>query len=771
MGSEHKQDVTEPLRPGEGYRHDVDLRFVTPKWLGRMYFDLRIGRDVRGETRPLVLPASVRRRNGYAIAVLGQMAVSWVVAVVLLVAYVSQVGCGANLGGLPTDGSQPGGMAGVTGGVTIRVAWPEVSAEMIPRATKSILLVATAKDGGKEVGRVVIARGTESGEMTGLIASTVCHIVATAHPNIDGTGNALARAEQDVTIPANTNAQLNFSLASTIVKVEVSPAVVQLSRGETVALTATALDAQGQAVLVGSTWSWTSGTPGVASVSAAGIVTGAGAGTATIQALEPESGRSGSRAVACSGGYAGSTDTLIPVHGSYSATYQGSWASLPTGKELAAWAPGSYTLQDASGPAVKQTFRDQAKVTISGKRLRVAWPDAYAKYTNALYLIQNCDDVTIEDCVIELADGDKRASSVFLIENCGNVVIRNCRVAGAVKDYAIRVEGVTNYFIDRVEAAGIDYGAGPVLGVGIFLSNGAGWDEATQKPLELYGASGYRCMRWGVVQNCYVHDNSPSPWLNEDGILVHSPGDGLIFNCVVENWHADAGIDASHRRSDADYGSGHAFRIERCILDDANTVKTPGTGPGAGHIIWCNNVYRNTSATVYNSGYPCWHVNETFVVDDPSVSSLWVLGLADGMDARYRNCLVSSSIQLGQVFRGWGNSRALLSEVTVDPRNVVYDIVPPGHWFYDNRGDAGSPAVFLWNDWQKLGYCVASVYAPGGNPQFAGGGSYVPALSSNAAAAGTAESLSAAPDRLAVTRDFAGNARANPPAAGAYEAR
>lgn len=296
MGSEHKQDQTEPLRPEEGYRHDVDLRFVTPRWLGRMYFDLRIGRDVRGETRPLALPRSVRRRNGYAIAVLGQMAVSWVVAVVLLVAYVSQVGCGANLGGLPTDGSQAGGLAGRTGALAVAVSFPEVSTRLIPRSTRSVVITVTSPDTMAVAVTAVLTPASPSTRLDGLITGASYRVEAQAMPLVDGGGTPVATGCADVVVPDGGTAEVAISLDSTVSRVTVTGAASPVL-GETKQLTATAWDASDRVILVGGAWEWTSSDPAVATVSDAGVVCATAVGRTTIAASATEAGVSGSLVV------------------------------------------------------------------------------------------------------------------------------------------------------------------------------------------------------------------------------------------------------------------------------------------------------------------------------------------------------------------------------------------------------------------------------------------------------------------------------------------
>lgn len=85
---------------GSGYRHLVDIRLTTPRVFGaRRYFVLRMGRDIRDGTRPYTVPPRVQRRNRTVAALLVQMVLAWFVALLLVFAWLSQMGCGAQVAG------------------------------------------------------------------------------------------------------------------------------------------------------------------------------------------------------------------------------------------------------------------------------------------------------------------------------------------------------------------------------------------------------------------------------------------------------------------------------------------------------------------------------------------------------------------------------------------------------------------------------------------------------------------------------------------------
>ena len=98
---------------------------------------------------------------------------------------------------------------------------------------------------------------------------------------VSGSGNGTAM----ITASAGSASESAVvTVTQTVASVEVSPSMAELTAwGETVQLTAEALDANGHAV-AGAVFSWESTDVPVATVEAAGVVTAAGNGTATITA-------------------------------------------------------------------------------------------------------------------------------------------------------------------------------------------------------------------------------------------------------------------------------------------------------------------------------------------------------------------------------------------------------------------------------------------------------------------------------------------------------
>jgi len=206
-------------------------------------------------------------------------------------------GCGIRLykgsEGNPSPGAQ-------TGGISLGIVWPENNSQrMIPSATNSVKIriikgqdvlltdVVTRQAGQTEVKRTY--KNIPVGDVI---------FEASAYASQDGTGVALAKGSTTVQITLGTYAQVSLTMESTITKVEVSPSEATLSVGQTVQLTATAKDADGNIVLVpAGGFSWQSSNSAVAEVDSGGKVTAKAEGSATITAKEKESGKSGSASI------------------------------------------------------------------------------------------------------------------------------------------------------------------------------------------------------------------------------------------------------------------------------------------------------------------------------------------------------------------------------------------------------------------------------------------------------------------------------------------
>ena len=128
---------------------------------------------------------------------------------------------------------------------------------------------------------------------------------------VSASGLVTAKVAGSAKITATSEGQSGTSSLTVttvpVASVSVSPASASVAVNQTVQLTATPKDANGTP-LTGRTISWLSGTPGVATVTGSGLVTGVTAGSATITATSE--GKSGSATVTVTSG-SGTTVTLV----------------------------------------------------------------------------------------------------------------------------------------------------------------------------------------------------------------------------------------------------------------------------------------------------------------------------------------------------------------------------------------------------------------------------------------------------------------------------
>ena len=329
----------------------------------------------------------------------------------------------------------------------------------------------------------------------------------------------------------------------------------------------------------------------------------------------------------------------VPQHGYYSLNYQKDWSNMPMAKEYPRKNFSEYTFIDGDGEYLQKRINGEKKVHLKNIALKVRWKNPYNKYDNALYVIRGAEQVTVENIAIVQLDSDYRASHSILIEDSKTVIIRNSYFSGTTNNYHIRVEGCENVFIDNVEIAGFNYGdKGIRSGGGILVNNGDPKSHGTRgmvtpNPFDL---------KWLVVQNCYVHDNLDSDkWRNQDGILIQSASDGILFNCYFENWgKGDAPLDVSHRRIDSAYRN-HAFRVERNLFINSNPTKTPGYSDPSCKIIFTNNLYINTSIIDYHKGWDVYHIHESYIFnnDYPNYMFFKLWEIRDGL-TYFSNCLL-----------------------------------------------------------------------------------------------------------------------------------
>ncbi len=169
-------------------------------------------------------------------------------------------------------------IGGVAGSATVTVSAVSVASVSVTPGSASVVaggtvqLTATAKDGS---GNVLSGRAVTWSSATPAVATIDANGLVTAVT----PGSSVMTATVDGVTATATITVTAVAVAS----VSITPPTASLTTGSTVQLTATALDAAGN-VLTGRAVTWTSGTPAVATVNSAGLVTGVAPGTAVITA-------------------------------------------------------------------------------------------------------------------------------------------------------------------------------------------------------------------------------------------------------------------------------------------------------------------------------------------------------------------------------------------------------------------------------------------------------------------------------------------------------
>jgi formylglycine-generating enzyme required for sulfatase activity len=207
------------------------------------------------------------------------LALAWVV--------ICLAGCGS------TEQQQPE-VAHETGSFGVTVRWPArpegVGTELIPLASNSIT-VEIIPDDLEQAPRTVTINRPETHAIADGVPAGDALLRAGAYPLADGQGVAQASAELGVTVLANEYNEWPLILQSTIASVRISPNPSSVAVGDTLTLTATAMNADGETVLVpatgGFTWGITEGA--AASIEEGGVVTGLADGTAVVRATETAS--------------------------------------------------------------------------------------------------------------------------------------------------------------------------------------------------------------------------------------------------------------------------------------------------------------------------------------------------------------------------------------------------------------------------------------------------------------------------------------------------
>lgn len=190
------------------------------------------------------------------------------------------------LAGLGLGCGGQGGSSGpaATGGLLLHVEWPARSGRYIPAAANSLKVIVTQE--GKALAEAVLVRPEDGAPATQVISGLPVGTVwleVTAYATPDGTGTPLAAGTTTAKVSAGTTQPVHLTLASTVARIEISPAQVTVKPGETLQMTALALDSRGN-IVIGVDFTWATSDENIARIDAQGLLTGVAEGTVTISA-------------------------------------------------------------------------------------------------------------------------------------------------------------------------------------------------------------------------------------------------------------------------------------------------------------------------------------------------------------------------------------------------------------------------------------------------------------------------------------------------------
>lgn len=473
-------------------------------------------------------------------------------------------------------------------------------------------------------------------------------------------------------------------------------------------------------------------------------------------------------------------------HGKYSENYQGDWVNLKNGKELAEKNLSQVSFENVTGEDVIESYhyKDQAEVVIKDIALKVNWNSDNHKYNTSLIYIKNCEKVIIDNILIVQNDPNYRAYHTIILEDCDTVIIKNSYFAGSVSSYHIRIAGSENIYIENNEIEGIDYdGEGTRCGGGIFIDNDDGKDlpNRTYPP---YNPESSLKLKWCIIQNNYIHDNInyTGDWKNHDGILIHSPADGIIFNNYFKNWtHGDGAVDVGHRSAKDEY-KNKIYRVERNIFDNGKYAKIVGyrntINDTNNVILFANNIFINTRLMDYHYNWDAYFAHNTFIFDLSNAETIpySLITLPQTENGYGRSFLINSLVYAPEGFNKMvfhKNQNVINSYDEFYFDYMVYLMPAPVDWLYGDQRIWGedAPRLTTWQDWQTAGNDLNSklISTPTSPFNDYSKEDYHLLNSSPATFFSNTDYVNHDNIALRINRDFSGRQRPDYPSAGAFE--
>lgn|ERR1041385_3793119 len=260
--------------------------------------------------------------------------------------------------------SSSGLVTGVTAGSATVTATSEgqsgtsaVTVSAVPVASVSVSPTSASLQTGQTIQLAATPKDASGNPLSGRVVTwaTSNASVATVSANGLVTGGAAGSATITATSEGKSATSAITVTSVPVATVSVTPASATLSPSQTVQLTATPKDANGNP-LSGRAISWTTSNGAVATVNSSGLVTGAAAGSATITATSE--GKTGTSAI---------TVTSVPVA---SVTVSPSSGTVLTGQTLQLVAsPKDASGNPLSGRAISWTTSNGAVATVSSSGL------------------------------------------------------------------------------------------------------------------------------------------------------------------------------------------------------------------------------------------------------------------------------------------------------------------------------------------------------------------------------------------------------------------
>lgn len=423
-------------------------------------------------------------------------------------------------------------------------------------------------------------------------------------------------------------------------------------------------------------------------------------------------------------------------------SYESDWAPLKVGASFKKFV-GPNGIQKVEGEKYRREWINVEEVRIEKLSVEVDWPAKRGGRERTLFYVDGADRVIIRDLTIVAGNADARMYDTIFLANVGEVIVQRVHLTGAVHRYHLRILNADRVYVDNLEISGIDYGTGLArAGGGLWIKNTPSGEE-----------DAYRDPEWIQIQNCSITDyQTTAERRNQDAVYIESPGDGLLFNCLISNWGVegivgDGAIDVSFRHDQSP--GGRLFRIERNILQNSTFAKTPGVGGRDNVVLWVNNIFVDTHLADYHGKWTSLYVYNTFVFSNQRrMYRMW--RQQENGHTQLKGNVVVSSKPLNNVYylddTGISDKLGLLST-----ESNVYIMPEPGRWLRSVKTHLGT-----WSEWISAGFdkygLFIDVVEEGFTKDYCG-------ATLKAAGAKVDNAFQIGRQKIRIERDFFGNGR------------